>query len=210
ICSTPPPGTRLADRWTRQSGRDILCPAKRFAAQSPACPITGSTTSPAMAARAFSHRRSPMKTLLLTALAAGLLAGPGDAPADAKKEKEKLQGTWKAVTVETGGQSKDDTQDICLILAGDEFTFKRGDGIIGKGKFKIDPCKNPKQIDLEITEDPTKEENKGKTVLAIYAVDGDQLKWCLSKPGGVERPKEFAAPAGTNLAFLTLKREKSN
>jgi len=148
-----------------------------------------------------------MKARWLTVLAVGLLLGADAANDDVKKEKEKLQGTWKAVTVEQRGESKEDTDDHRLIFAGDEFTIKRGEQAVIKGKFKIDPSKSPKEIDMEITED-RKEENKGKTALGIYSLDGDTLKWCASEPGAPDRPKEFSGPADTKQMLVTLKREK--
>ncbi len=148
-----------------------------------------------------------MKARWLTVLAVGLLLGADAANEDVKKEKEKLQGAWKAVTVEEGGQTKEDTEDHRLIFAGDEFTIKRGDQAIIKGKFKIDPSKKPKEIEMEIAEAP-KEEHKGKTALGIYSLGGDTLKWCVSEPGTTDRPKEFSNPAGSKQLMVTLKREK--
>jgi uncharacterized protein (TIGR03067 family) len=145
-----------------------------------------------------------MNTPLLTALTFGLLLC-ADAPKDnVKKEKEKLQGTWKAVKVEEEGQSKDDDQEHRLIFSGDEFTIEEGGQAIIKGKFKIDPSKTPKEIDFEITES-SKEDYKGKTGLGIYTLEGDDFKFCVCKPGETERPKEFS---GQGNLFVTFKREK--
>ena len=129
---------------------------------------------------------------------------------DAKKEKEKLHGTWKVVTVEEKGQSKEDTDDARVAFDGDEFMLKKGDQVFAKGKFKLDPSKDPKAIDLEITES-AKKGLEGKTSLAIYALDKDDkdaLKLCLGEPGNTDRPKEFSGAAETKCVFLTLKREK--
>ena len=116
---------------------------------------------------------------------------------DAKKEKEKLQGTWKVVTIEEKGQSKEQ-DDAQFVFDGDEFAFKNGGQVLHKGKFKLDPSKDPKAIDLEITE--SIKEFEGKTGLSIYAWDKDDkdaLKLCLGRPGETDRPKEFAGAAGT-------------
>ncbi len=148
-----------------------------------------------------------MKTQLVTVLAIGLLLAADAPKEDVKKEQEKLQGTWKAVTVEVGGRTKEDTEDHRLIFSGDGFSIKRGDQTIIQGKFKLDPSKKPKAIDMEITEAP-KEEHKGKTAPGIYALDGDTLKWCANEPGSTDRPKEFSSPAGTKHLLVTLKRVK--
>ncbi len=144
---------------------------------------------------------------LLACMAVALLLGAGAPKDDGKKDKEKLQGTWKAVTVEAAGQSHDDAEEHRLIFSGDEFSVKKGEETMIKGKFKIDPSKKPKEIDMEFTK--AKRENlNGKTAFGIYALDGDTLKWCWNKPGG-ERPKKFSSEAADVHLLVTLKREKA-
>ena len=144
---------------------------------------------------------------LLACMVVGLLLG-ADAPKDdGKKDKDKLQGTWKAVTVEAHGKSLDEAEEHRLIFSGDEFSVKKGEETMIKGKFKIDASKKPKEIDMEFLE--AKRDNlKGKTVLGIYELEGDTLKWCWNKPGG-ERPKEFSSEAADVHLLVTLRREKS-
>jgi uncharacterized protein (TIGR03067 family) len=110
--------------------------------------------------------------------------------------------------VQEDGQTKDDTEDHRLIFSGDEFSIKKGDETVIKGKFKIDSSKKPKQIELEITQ-ASNEQFDGKTAVGIYELDGDTLKWCSNKPGDSERPKEFASDGGTSHLLVTLKREKA-
>lgn len=144
---------------------------------------------------------------LLACVAVALFLN-AEAPKDeAKKDKEKLQGTWKALTAQRRGESDPTAEEHRLIFSGDEFTVKKGDETMIKGKFKIDPSKKPKEIDMEIIE--TKRDSlKGKAALGIYELEGDTLKWCWNKPGG-ERPKKFSSEAADEHLFVTLKREKS-
>jgi len=101
---------------------------------------------------------------LLAFLALGLLVG-ADSPKDqAKKVQEKLQGTWKAVTVERRGESKEDEQDHRLIFDGDKFRIKRRDQTMIQGTFKLDPTKKPKEIDMTITQEATGK-HEGETAL---------------------------------------------
>jgi uncharacterized protein (TIGR03067 family) len=146
---------------------------------------------------------------LLAFVALGLLLGADAPKEDVKKDKENLRGTWKAVTAEQRGESKNDEEDHRLSFDGDKFSIKRGDQTMIQGTFKLDPSKKLKEIDMNITEDETGK-HTGKTALGIYALEGDTLKWCVAEPGTSERPKEFSAPADTKLMFITLKREKSN
>jgi uncharacterized protein (TIGR03067 family) len=150
-----------------------------------------------------------MKRYVVLFLAASLLLG-ADAPKgdDAKKEKEKLQGAWRAESAEQGGKVQADANEHLLVFEGDNFSIKRGDQVIIKGTFTLDPSKKPKAIDMKITEG-RREEDKDKTVHGIYELEKDTLKWCTAEPGNKERPKEFATKEGTRLLFVTLKKEKS-
>jgi uncharacterized protein (TIGR03067 family) len=143
---------------------------------------------------------------LLTIAAVGLMIGAAPAGDEVKKEKEKLQGSWKVVTFEKGGKSAEDNQDHRVVISGDELSIKRGDQTFIKGKLKIDPTKKPRHFDVEITEDA---ENKftGKTAQGIYQLDKDELKWCVCEPGSDVRPTEFSTQAGDVRICITLKRE---
>jgi len=149
-----------------------------------------------------------MRMHWMTAVVVGLLLG-ADAKDDVKKEKEKLQGTWKCVMLEEKGESKADTEDLRIVFDGDNFSVKRGDETMIKGTFKLDPSKNPKEVDLEVQGGIKAEGDIGKTAQGIYILKGDELKLCVLHPGGTDRPSEFSAPAGSERMFITLKREKS-
>ena len=47
-------------------------------------------------------------------------------------------------------------------------------------------------VDMVITEGPDR--YKGKTALAIYALDGRHLIWSPAKPGLAHRPAHFPVP----------------
>jgi uncharacterized protein (TIGR03067 family) len=133
---------------------------------------------------------------------AGLLAA--DAP---KKDKEGLQGTWKVVSVEKGGKDQEVGKGFVMVFDKDTFAVKRGDDVIVKGTFKVDPAKKPKAIDMTITE-AKKEEYKDKEVHGIYELEKDSLKWCMAEPGENDRPTEFATKEGTQRLLVTFNKEK--
>jgi uncharacterized protein (TIGR03067 family) len=147
---------------------------------------------------------------IVTVLAAGLLVGAAaakdDKKDDARKDAEALQGTWKVVSAEHGGKAQDDAKEFTMTFEKDTFTVKKGDELIVKGTFKLDPSKSPKAIDMTITE-AKKDGDKGKEVHGIYEVSKDGLKWCATEPGGEGRPKEFATKEGAKELFVTLKKE---
>jgi uncharacterized protein (TIGR03067 family) len=133
-------------------------------------------------------------------LIAGLVLA---APAPKEEDDAKaLQGTWHGVTVEEQGESsKGEAKKFCLVIEKDTLTLKEGDAVLVTGRFKFDPSSKPKCLDLTVTE------GKGHAVLGIYERDGDVLKWCVTRPGAEERPKDFSTK-GTPHIFFTLKKVK--
>jgi uncharacterized protein (TIGR03067 family) len=131
-----------------------------------------------------------MRLFVLLPLVCGLLIAADTVKKDAKADKEKLQGTWKLPEVE--GQ---------MVIEGDKYTFKAG-GSEEQGTMKLDPSKTPKTIDIQITEG----NDKGKTQLGVYEVDGDTFKLCVGQAGGTDRPT--AVEAKDNAFLFVFKRDK--
>jgi uncharacterized protein (TIGR03067 family) len=129
---------------------------------------------------------------LLLILPLGLLTSPQD---DTAKDLAKLQGTWNRVSAEVNGKkvAAEELKGVTLTVKGDGYTLKQGDQT-RTGTVKIDATKKPKQIDIISAEGP----NKGKSLLGIYEVDGDTLRYCIAQPGKT-RPTEFAGKEGQSL-----------
>jgi uncharacterized protein (TIGR03067 family) len=145
-----------------------------------------------------------MKVHVLILLAAGFMLAADDK--QEKADKDKLHGTWQAVSGQRDGRPDDKVKEHHLTLSGEGFSIKEGDKVVLKGMFKVDATKKPKALDFTIDEGP--EALKGKTALGIYELNGDDLKWCAAEPGSSERPTEFAAKAGTRHLLVVFKREK--
>jgi len=134
-----------------------------------------------------------------------LLAADEPKEAAAKKEGEKLAGTWKAVTVERDGQPDTTLRDAIVTYTADgKFTVKLTEGTPHDGTYKLDPSKKPKTFDYTLNYGPT----KGKLHEGIYLLEEDTLKICGSDPGK-PRPKEFASKADSGQMLIVLKREKA-
>ena len=151
-----------------------------------------------------------MKTHALMMLALGLPLTADAANEDAvKRDVEKLQGTWKLVSVETHGV-KLHHSPASLKVKGERLFWvsdAKGARPIGTGQgFKIDPTTNPKAVDVESVEVRATGQSTPIIVKGIYDLDGDTLKLCLNRTG--ERPKSFDTKKEKgNVVLNVYKRE---
>ena len=138
-------------------------------------------------------------------------------PKTGAKDLELLQGTWNIDTMEWGGKSlpKELMSGYKFVFAGNKLTWDGAIGMQSKGgkvtamdgtfpcDFKIDPGKEPKQIDI------TLHLKKGdRTVLGIYEIKGDTLKVCYFGSNTGKRPAEFSTKDDRNIAYIVLTRAK--
>jgi uncharacterized protein (TIGR03067 family) len=144
-----------------------------------------------------------MKLFVPGILMVGLLTA-ADAKEDAvKKELKKLKGTWSATAMEFAGKKapEEEVKKTKIMFDGDKATL-----IDGKEKkpatIKIDPSKKPATIDIT----PTEGKEKGKTMKAIYMIDGDTLK--IAMGFGDDRPTEFTTKKDTFVGLIVFKRDK--
>jgi uncharacterized protein (TIGR03067 family) len=149
-----------------------------------------------------------MTRCIAMVLVAVLLVAAAPVPREdeAKKEVEKLQGTWKVVSIEEGGKVASEKGNRTVTFDKDTLTLSQDGEAVLKGTFKLDPSKKPKAIDVTITQG--KGADKGKVLQGIYELDKDSLKWCTSDPGGKERPGEFSTKVGSKIVLFKLEKEK--
>jgi uncharacterized protein (TIGR03067 family) len=127
---------------------------------------------------------------------------------DAKKELEKLQGTWELVEVVHGGKQvpKEALAGGKAVITGDQMTLAESANDNEPRKFRIvlKPDLNPKGIDtIALNRD------NDHTSPGIYRLDGDTLKICSPNVKEIkERPTEFKAGEGSRLVILTMKKVK--
>ncbi len=112
---------------------------------------------------------------------------------------DKLQGTWKVVSLEIDGQPMP-AGDAQVVVSGREFTTT-GMGATYHGTMRVDTAVVPHALDMVFTAGP----EKGNTNRGIFEVDGDAWKLCLNMAGGA-RPSEFATKPGSGLALEILRR----
>jgi uncharacterized protein (TIGR03067 family) len=76
--------------------------------------------------------------------------------------------------------------------------------LLFEGTVTIAPTKKPKTIDATQTSEGN---NRGKTTLGIYEIDGNTMDVC-SAGFRTERPTEFSSKPGSGHFLRVYKREK--
>ena len=106
-------------------------------------------------------------------------------------ELQQLQGTWQAVSMETGGSPvpAEVARRLRYVFEGDRVTLLEDGKPTGAGTVTLQPDAGPKALDVRMTEGP----GRGQKAEGIYELAGDRLKLCI----GPERPTAFrgAGPA---------------
>ena len=141
----------------------------------------------------------------LLVLGAGVLAAGGEDDA-IKKDRKLIAGTWRVISYEKDGKKTpaEQLEKIRTIYSVDgTFMVERDGEIFAAGSTKIDPTKSPKQSQATYTEG----ELKGKTNLAIYEIDGDNMRACIAR-SDQDRPTEFSSKPGSGHVLITYKRVK--
>lgn len=122
---------------------------------------------------------------------------------DAKKDLDQLQGEWMMHSREANGKPSTNT-NWKLTIKGDQWTVTRPDGGTAaiQATIKLDPAKNPKEIDLMY--------KRGVSSPGIYKLEGDTLTLCRPGPSmNAERAKEFKTTGSPN-EIIVWKRTVKN
>jgi uncharacterized protein (TIGR03067 family) len=145
---------------------------------------------------------------IIPALAAALVHGAETETKPATDDttaRKHLVGVWKGFAVEGQGE-RPDRGPVKLELTISETTIKgiesKGQGTIdhGEGRFTLDLKQSPRWLDAGKTNDRGRKEE----YLGIYTLEGDTLKWCVTRQK--QRPTRFET---ADRAFLLiLKRQK--
>lgn len=123
------------------------------------------------------------------------------------KTAESLEGTWELTSVVDNG-----TTAPSYAIRGAKVVFSKELMILvspdGEDKteytIRLEPKKSPKAIDIT----PTEGTFKGQAGLGIYEIDGDTLRLCQPHRPSTSRPTKFAAPEGSGLHLMVLKKVK--
>jgi uncharacterized protein (TIGR03067 family) len=129
-----------------------------------------------------------------------LVARSTDAKDADTKDADAIQGIWLPTAAELAAEQLPDDirKTIKLVIKGDHYLLTVGTDV-DKGTVKLNPSTKPKSMDITGIGGP----NNGKTILAIYDLDGDTLRICSGK----SRPTEFKTKADAQLFLVTYRRE---
>ena len=106
-----------------------------------------------------------------------------------KAMQERLQGTWKCVSMHYNGMKSE--PDHTCTLKGNTWESKLDGKVFQSGTFKlVDLDASPKHIEWVITAAEA-EEDKGKTIHGIFMIDGDSLCWNTCDAAKYRRPQVF-------------------
>ena len=146
-------------------------------------------------------KRISIAMVLVTTPLFGGGVGAGDA---ARKELQRLQGTWKVLKAQRSWDptSTRNVNKHPVIISGDKITFthrdeKRGD----VAAITLDSRMKPAAIDLR--------PGRGKVVLkGIYKLEKDKLTICIAVEPDAPRPMEFTSTKKPKTSLLVLERVK--
>ena len=96
----------------------------------------------------------------------------------AKKELDRQQGTWVAVSFRREGAEtpREIVRTISRIVEGDHVVWKREGKSFAGTAMVLDPGQDPKAIDVIPDGGPS----RGKHVLGIYRIENDELTLCMA------------------------------
>lgn len=120
-------------------------------------------------------------------------------------DSKSLQGDWIPVKAELGGKPMPEAvlKTISLKLGNGTYDVSVA-GEPDKGTYEIDVSRKPKGMTIRGTVGP----NQGRTIPAIYELEGKTLRICYDlAPSGARRPTEFKSAAGTRLYLVTYQRK---
>lgn len=145
---------------------------------------------------------NPMKTFGLLLIVTVLNLAAADSEKAAKIDDRKaIQGTWKFVSVSEGGKKRDMPEGIRVTFNKELMMMHYPDKQQSGWKYKIDPSKDPREMEWLPEEDPGHPiEQPG-----IYELKGDRLRIHMAA-AGTPRPKNFDEKKGEPGGVWVLER----
>src|SRR5262249_13678412 len=122
---------------------------------------------------------------------------------NASQDVARLQGSWAVVRMEEKGSNAPDDLlgELAVEIKGDRISVTTKGTPLIEFRYVLDPTKSPRAIDLTHLWG----DEKGKTELAIYEVQGDTARFCV---GEKERPRAFGTSKDDDRTLFVIRRKK--
>ena len=120
----------------------------------------------------------------------------------------RLQGAWVPIHSEEGGVDQRDDRDYLVKFEGDRFTILREGEVMLQGKFTTYSAREPRRIDMVLEVDADNPKNAGKRLMGIYAIEGEELRWCTGTTVASQPPTEFVTRDGEPYMLIVMRRGK--
>ena len=139
-----------------------------------------------------------MSRLILVSLVSLVLTS--HAHAQSSNATNPLQGRWVVTAAEHQGKPFDAIKGGVMTIVGDAFEVRTASGNMLKGTIRLDPSKQPSQMDM-IHADGARWE-------AIYIIEGETFRMNYVEAGGKDaRPATFTTNDTTEATVIVLRRE---
>ena len=114
-----------------------------------------------------------------------------------RSDTERIQGTWKTVSITKNGRARPDAGQVIFIFDGESLRAVKapGDQTVS---YHLDEGHQPGWIDIN--------DDRG-LVQGIYEVSGATLRLCLNNKSSGKRPISFESKAGSGDSLWVLQRE---
>ena len=120
----------------------------------------------------------------------------------------RLQGTWECFHSEEGGVDRRERGDFFVTFEADRFVILRDGKVMLRGTFTTYASADPRRIDVLLQEDADNAANVGKTLQGIYALEGNELRWCTGTTAATQPPTEFTTHEGEPYILVVMRRPK--
>ena len=124
--------------------------------------------------------------------------------ASTPEQRPPLEGAWAPVAVRVAGQRLEpaELRVRYLLIEGDGYRIiDRSNRVVDSGHYTLNAGLDPAAIDIVGESGP----NAGKTLCAVYQLDGDELTLCYDVEGG-ERPVSLAPRRDRAQLLITYER----
>ena len=137
-------------------------------------------------------------------LAIGAAVGADEAKdIAAKRDVAFLEGQWVMIAGQRDGQvlPRFLLRGATRTAVGNESTVIIGGRLYMRSSYTLDPTKNPKQIDYDVSAGQL----AGQKQQGIYEITGNTVRFCFAAPGS-PRPTDFSAPAGSGRSYSAFQK----